>query len=122
MRILKRITLALVIVHLPCTSAEGAHDVDLIDDTKSDPVQMSVAKTEEAANIGRMLDDLFATCGRYPMTKEGLKALVTKPPSLKCKAWGVLIKGTRKPYMNSTPKGWRYKSEDGSSYNLEASK
>ena len=122
MEVLKCVSAALVIAQLQYAWAENEHTVDLIDDTKNYSLPMSKADAEEAARIGKVLDDLFATCGRYPTTKEGLKSLVSKPKSLRCKNWGISTNNGRKAYMDSAPKGWRYNSENGSSYNIEPSK
>jgi hypothetical protein len=96
---------------------------DLIDNVKEHRHKpMSLAETLEAQRIGNLLDVLYAACGRYPTTKEGLKVLVSKPRTFKCEEWGIKKGGKIEPYLSKVPKGWNYISENGSSYNIEPSK
>lgn len=103
--------------------AESDHNVDLIDNTKMhEHTPMTQSEKVEAAKIGKFLDNIYADCGRYPKTDEGLNALVSKPKTFSCQKWGVK-KGNRTiPYISSVPKGWKYTSDSGSSYIIEPSK
>jgi hypothetical protein len=86
---------------------------DLIDDTKERPANaVSNAMSEkertelrgEISCMGQHLDTFYKDCGRYPTTKEGLRALTSKPKSIVCKKWGVKTEGGSKPYVASLPK------------------
>jgi hypothetical protein len=62
---------AIVFSPIQIVWAEDDHNLDLLDNNKEiDHQSMSPAKADEAKRIGRLLDDLYADCGRYPTTKE----------------------------------------------------
>ncbi len=98
----------------------GRAQEDVIDDTKNhEHAPMLPGQAVEASRIGKLLDTFYAACGRYPTTEEGLKALVAKPKTLKCKNWGFKTGGRVEPYVLLLPKGWKYVSKNGSSYTIE---
>ena len=113
--------IAYILGHPQLVRADQDHNLDLIDDTKyQEQRSISPGEVAEAKEIGRLLDALYSSCGRYPTTAEGLRALVSKPKSLSCSKWGVEEKEGRKPYLSAVPQRWKYVSKDGSSYVIKS--
>ena len=126
MSVMKMAVLLLFMSFLSALSSYTSHaqddlsDMDLIDNVKTrGHVPMSPSQAIEAARLGKLLDKLYADCGRYPTTQEGLKALMSKPKTLKCKSWGIKNADETRPYLNSIPMGWKYISENGTAYTIE---
>lgn len=71
--------------------------------------------------IGTILDQFKLDCGRYPLTNEGLDALVNKPEALDCKRYqnGGYMKEGKVP-QDPFAKDWVYTSEDGRQYELKS--
>ncbi len=105
----------------------GVDGTELIDNTKEKPAPtFSEEETDmlraEVSCIGQHLDAFYKDCGRYPTTQEGLRALISKPKTIRCTKWGLKTEKGSKPYVASLPNGgveWEYTSTDGVFYKLK---
>jgi hypothetical protein len=90
----------------------------LHDNTKS--AKADHVTQEQTVRLGKLLDQFYADCGRYPSTDEGLRALVTKPKNLDCPKWGIESSKGVVPYLSSLPENshWNYRSKNGQTYEL----